>query len=427
MFDTDEHLHAALRLGVSGFLLKVSPPEQLIDAVRVAAAGDALIDPAVTTRVIASFAARPEPAPAPELDTLTGREREVLELLVRGLSNAEIGERLLVGEATVRTHVGRIFQKLGLRDRVQAVVYGYEAGIVRRADDTRTRGAHPLAAVLARRPPGDRRRRSGGRRGIRAGRLRPGARAPARPGRRGCARRRGAPAAAPAVPGRHPDRADRAVGRVPRRGDRLRHPLAAWQFYSNLILVHTVGSQSAGPRRRAAGVLAVLAAYALLQTLPGQDVAESLIGAIFMGVAYGSGILLRRQTRRTVQMAQRAAVAATEERTRIARELHDVISHNVSLMTLQTGGVRMLLGTDRERERDLLRAVERAGRDTVEELRMLLGVLRDGRPPAGSTASTSWPGRCGRRGSTCGSSRPVRRARCRRRSAWPSTGWCRRP
>lgn len=130
MFDTDEHLHAALRLGVSGFLLKVSPPEQLIDAVKVAAAGDALIDPAVTTRVIASFAARPQPVPAPELDTLTGREREVLEQLVRGLSNAEIGERLRMGEATVRTHVGRIFVKLGLRDRVQAVVYGYESGIV---------------------------------------------------------------------------------------------------------------------------------------------------------------------------------------------------------------------------------------------------------------------------------------------------------
>jgi DNA-binding NarL/FixJ family response regulator len=85
----------------------------------------------VTTRVIASFAARPEPVPAPELATLTGRERDVLELLVRGLSNAEIGGRLLVGEATVRTHVGRIFQKLGLRDRIQAVVYGYEAGLVR--------------------------------------------------------------------------------------------------------------------------------------------------------------------------------------------------------------------------------------------------------------------------------------------------------
>ncbi|MET7402932.1 response regulator transcription factor [Dactylosporangium sp. NPDC005572] len=131
MFDTDEHLHAALRLGVSGFLLKVSPPEQLVDAVRVAAAGDALIDPAVTTRVIASFATHAGPAPAPELDTLTTREREVLELLARGLSNAEIGDRLAVGEATVRTHVSRVFQKLGLRDRVQAVVYGYESGLVR--------------------------------------------------------------------------------------------------------------------------------------------------------------------------------------------------------------------------------------------------------------------------------------------------------
>ncbi len=163
------------------------------------------------------------------------------------------------------------------------------------------------------------------------------------------------------------------------------YPLAAWQFSSNLILVHTVGSQSAGPRVRAAGILTVLAAYALLQTLPGQDLAESLIGAIFMGVAYGSGILLRRQTARTIRMARRAAEAATQERTRIARELHDVISHHVSLMTLQTGGVRLLLGDDpaRERERDLLRGVERAGRDTVEELRMLLGVLRDGRTPAG--------------------------------------------
>ncbi|WP_238013198.1 response regulator transcription factor [Dactylosporangium sp. AC04546] len=131
MFDTDEHLHAALRLGVSGFLLKVSPPEQLVDAVRIAAAGDALIDPAVTTRVIASFAAQQVPGEAPELDALTAREREVLELLARGLSNAEIGDRLAVGEATVRTHVSRVFQKLGLRDRVQAVVYGYESGLVR--------------------------------------------------------------------------------------------------------------------------------------------------------------------------------------------------------------------------------------------------------------------------------------------------------
>ena len=130
-FDTDEHLHAALRLGVSGFLLKVSPPEHLVAAIRVAAAGDALIDPAITTRVIASFAARPAADPPSELATLTAREHDVLAQLARGLSNPEIGDRLGVGEATVRTHVSRIFQKLGLRDRVQAVVYAYEAGVVR--------------------------------------------------------------------------------------------------------------------------------------------------------------------------------------------------------------------------------------------------------------------------------------------------------
>ncbi|WP_238013171.1 sensor histidine kinase [Dactylosporangium sp. AC04546] len=159
------------------------------------------------------------------------------------------------------------------------------------------------------------------------------------------------------------------------------YPLAAWQFYSNLILVHGIGSA----HKKFGGLLAVLAVYGLLQTLPGRDFAESLIGAIFIGVAYGSGILLRRQTERTVRMAERAAVAAAEERTRIARELHDVISHHVGLMTLQTGGVRLLLGADpaRERERELLRGVERAGRDTVEELRLLLGVLRDTPDAAG--------------------------------------------
>jgi len=128
-FDTDENLHAALRVGVSGFLLKVSPPEQLIDAVRVAASGAALIDPAVTVRVIASFAGRPAPVSEPELG-LTPREYEVLRLLARGLSNPEIAGRLYIGEATVRTHVGRVLQKLGLRDRVQAVIFGYESGIV---------------------------------------------------------------------------------------------------------------------------------------------------------------------------------------------------------------------------------------------------------------------------------------------------------
>jgi signal transduction histidine kinase len=163
------------------------------------------------------------------------------------------------------------------------------------------------------------------------------------------------------------------------------YPLAAWQFYSDLILVHTTGSRPATGWRRIGGLLAVLAAYALLQTLPGQDIAESLIGAIFIGVAYGSGILLRRQTERAVLMAERAAVAAGAERSRIARELHDVISHNVSLMTLHAGAVRLLLGADalRQRERDLLRAVEHSGRDTVDELRLMLGLLRDGADAAG--------------------------------------------
>lgn len=135
-FDTDRNLRTALRLGVSGFLLKTSPPEQIVRAIRVAATGEALIDAAVTMRVIASFAARPEPAERPELAELTDRERDVLALLARGRSNAEIAAELYVGEATVRTHVSRVLQKLGLRDRVQAVVYGYEAGVVRPGEES---------------------------------------------------------------------------------------------------------------------------------------------------------------------------------------------------------------------------------------------------------------------------------------------------
>ncbi|GAA2870978.1 response regulator transcription factor [Streptosporangium fragile] len=130
-FDTDANLHASLRTGVNGFLLKTSPPEQLIEAVRAAASGDALIDPAVTMRVIASFATRHEPTVPPELATLTQRELEVLRLLARGLSNPEIAKELGIGDATIRTHVARVLQKLGLRDRVQAVVFAYEAGVVR--------------------------------------------------------------------------------------------------------------------------------------------------------------------------------------------------------------------------------------------------------------------------------------------------------
>jgi DNA-binding NarL/FixJ family response regulator len=129
-FDTDENLYRALQAGASGFLLKVSSPEHLITAVRVVAAGEALLDPAVTTRVISAFAGRPGPTTPPELDALTPRETDVLRLLARGMSNAEIAAELVVGEATVKTHVARVLMKLGLRDRVQAVVYAYESGLV---------------------------------------------------------------------------------------------------------------------------------------------------------------------------------------------------------------------------------------------------------------------------------------------------------
>ena len=133
-FNDDGYVHQALRLGASGFLLKVAPPERLAEAVRVAAAGDALLDPLVTRGVIAAFATvadanrarRPHP---PGLALLTTRELEVLHRLARGLSNAEIAADLVVGEATVKTHVARVLTKLQLRDRVQAVVFAYEHGI----------------------------------------------------------------------------------------------------------------------------------------------------------------------------------------------------------------------------------------------------------------------------------------------------------
>ncbi|MFV0524802.1 MAG: response regulator [Acidimicrobiales bacterium] len=131
-FERDDYLFDALRAGASGFLLKTAPPEDLIDAVRVVASGRSLLDPAVTGQVIARFAAAGPGAPRSEaLDLLTEREREVLEQLARGSSNAEIGEALFVGEATVKTHVSNIRAKLGLRDRVQAVVFAYEHGLVR--------------------------------------------------------------------------------------------------------------------------------------------------------------------------------------------------------------------------------------------------------------------------------------------------------
>lgn len=130
-FDEDEHVYEALRIGASGFLLKTSPPEQLLHAIRTVAGGNALIDPKVTRRLIEAFGrslSTVEPPPA--LAELSAREREVLELIARGLSNSEIADRLYLSPATVKTHVARILDKLGLRDRVQAVIFAYEARVV---------------------------------------------------------------------------------------------------------------------------------------------------------------------------------------------------------------------------------------------------------------------------------------------------------
>jgi DNA-binding NarL/FixJ family response regulator len=131
-FDLDEYVYDALRAGASGFLLKDVTAERLFDAVRVIAAGDALLAPTVTRRLIGEFARqRPRPAPAgPAFGALTPRETEVLRLIAGGLSNPEIAERLVVTEETVKTHVSRVLSKLGLRDRTQAVVAAYESGLV---------------------------------------------------------------------------------------------------------------------------------------------------------------------------------------------------------------------------------------------------------------------------------------------------------
>ena len=129
-FDLDEYVYGALRAGASGFVLKDDPPEQLIDAIRTVAAGNALLSPSVTKRVIEQFARRPRPAPPEGLDELTAREQDVFRLLARGLSNAEIGQELFITDTTVKTHVTHVLQKLGLRDRVQAVVLAYESGLV---------------------------------------------------------------------------------------------------------------------------------------------------------------------------------------------------------------------------------------------------------------------------------------------------------
>ncbi len=131
-FDIDDYVYEALRLGASGFLLKDAPAEELIRAVRLVAAGEALLAPSVTRRLIEEVTRRrSQVRPTAELATLTPREREVLELVAAGLSNGEIGQRLFVAEQTVKTHVGKVLAKLGLRDRAQAVVYAYEAGVVR--------------------------------------------------------------------------------------------------------------------------------------------------------------------------------------------------------------------------------------------------------------------------------------------------------
>jgi DNA-binding NarL/FixJ family response regulator len=132
-FDLDELVLGALRAGASGFLLKDAPPEDMVEAIRIVARGDALIAPSVTRRLLDRFASKlpdPQRSTPGMLDSLTGRELEVLGLVARGMSNGEIAERLVVSETTVKTHVGRILSKLDLRDRVQAVVLAYETGIV---------------------------------------------------------------------------------------------------------------------------------------------------------------------------------------------------------------------------------------------------------------------------------------------------------
>jgi len=132
-FDLDDYVYAALRAGVSGFMLKDAPAEQLVEAIRVIAAGEALLAPSVTRRLIEDISKRPSrdtTTTVPGLDQLTDREGEVLRLVAKGLSNSEVADQLYLGEATVKTHVGRILMKLNLRDRVQAVVLAYESGLI---------------------------------------------------------------------------------------------------------------------------------------------------------------------------------------------------------------------------------------------------------------------------------------------------------
>jgi DNA-binding NarL/FixJ family response regulator len=131
-FDNDEYVYRALAAGASGFLLKSTPPNRLIDGVRLAVSGEALLAPSITRRMIEEWVSKPAPGsgPSPRLDPLTQRELEVLTYIGRGKSNAEISTALFLSESTVKTHINRILAKLGLRDRVQAVVFAYECGLV---------------------------------------------------------------------------------------------------------------------------------------------------------------------------------------------------------------------------------------------------------------------------------------------------------
>jgi DNA-binding NarL/FixJ family response regulator len=144
-YDLDEYVYEALRAGAAGFMLKASPPDRLVDAIEVVAAGEALLAPSVTQRLIAEHVRRPPPTsgvPEP-LRELTDREREVLELIARGLSNEDIAAALVVSLATVKTHVNRILTKLNLQSRAQAVVVAYESGLVRPGDDVRPEKRQP--------------------------------------------------------------------------------------------------------------------------------------------------------------------------------------------------------------------------------------------------------------------------------------------
>lgn len=137
-FDLDEYVYESMKVGASGFLLKDAPRQQLVAAVRMVHGGDALLAPSITRRLIERYVTRPAPTSLrpPELDLLTDRETEVLQWIAKGLSNAEIAEGLYVSEATVKTHVARVLSKLGLRDRVQAVVLAYESGLVETGSQT---------------------------------------------------------------------------------------------------------------------------------------------------------------------------------------------------------------------------------------------------------------------------------------------------